>query len=67
MATTTTAPDPLEALRTEYLSALTTLQNELQTLRNELSELRASQHLHRPRQQLPEPAKFDGKPYHFRT
>jgi len=39
MATTI---DPLETLRAEYQSALTTLQNELQTLRNEISELRAS-------------------------
>ena len=74
MATTT---DPLEALRAEYQVALTTLQSELQALRIEVNELQtaASQSQHqqppllssRPRQQLPEPSRFDGKPHHFRT
>jgi len=66
--------DELSALRTEYQTALTTLQREITALRNEVTTLRAevvrttaSQPQPRPRQQLPEPTKFDGKAHHFRT
>ena len=61
--------DQLDALRAEYQNAITTLHSELETLRLEVNTLRstATQPASRPRQQLPEPARFDGKPYHFRT
>lgn len=61
----------LDALRVEYQGAITTLQREIETLRSEVNTLRSAQtnppHTARPRQQLPEPTWFDGKPHHLRT
>ena len=57
-----------ETLRAEFEVALHSLQNETAILKDRVATLEATaQASPRPRQQLPEPAKFDGKAHHFRV